>query len=87
MADRAGVLREEYPAFWDDETETFIEPVSTNAIEDGNWQLKYGLRTLYTRCQGALARTALASRLNVYSRMVTLKQVLPTVSATSGTRL
>lgn len=58
-AERAEVLREEYPAFWNEETETFTGPLSTNAIEGGNWRLKYGLRTPYARCRGALARTAL----------------------------
>lgn len=58
-AARAAVLREEYPALWDGETETFTEPVSTNAIEGRNWRLKYGLRVPYARCQAALARTAL----------------------------
>jgi hypothetical protein len=33
--------------------------MSTNAIEGGNWRLKYGLRTPYARCQGSFARTAL----------------------------
>jgi hypothetical protein len=59
FAERAAVLREEYPVFWDEEAKTFTGPVSTNAIEGGNWRLKYGLRTPYARCQGALARTAL----------------------------
>lgn len=58
-AERAAVLREEYPAFWDEESETFTGSLSTNAIEGGNWRLKYGLRTPYARCRGALARTAL----------------------------
>jgi hypothetical protein len=57
--ERAAVLRQEYPAFWDEEAETFTGPLSTNAIEGVNWRLKYGLRTPYARCRGALARTAL----------------------------
>jgi len=52
-------LSKEYPAFWDDETEEFTGPVSTNAIEGGNWRLKYGLGTAYARCRGARARTSL----------------------------
>ena len=58
-AERAAVLRQEYPAFWDEEAETFTGALSTNAIEGGNWRLKYGLRTTYARCRGALARAAL----------------------------
>jgi hypothetical protein len=58
-AERVTVLREEYPVFWDEEAETFTGPLSTNAIEGGNWRLKYGLQTPYARCRGALARTAL----------------------------
>ena len=30
-----------------------------NAIEGGNWRLKYGLRTPYARWHGTLARTTL----------------------------
>jgi endogenous inhibitor of DNA gyrase (YacG/DUF329 family) len=45
----ADQFREEYPAFWDEEPETFTDPLSTNAIEGGNWRLKYGLRTPYAR--------------------------------------
>jgi len=41
-AERAAVLREECPAFWDEQSATFTGPVSTNAIEGGNWRLKYG---------------------------------------------
>ena len=48
-AERAAVLREEYPTFWDEESETFTGSLSTNAIEGGNWRLKYGLRTPYAR--------------------------------------
>jgi hypothetical protein len=52
-------LKEDYPAFWDDEAEEFTGPVSTNAIEGGNWRLKYGLGVPYARCRGARARTSL----------------------------
>jgi hypothetical protein len=52
-------LREEYLAFWDEETEEFTGPVSTNVIEGGNWRLKYGLGVPYARCRGARARTSL----------------------------
>ena len=58
-SDHATVLPKEYPAFWDEETEMFTGPLSTNAIEGGNWRLKYRLRIPYARCQGALAHTAL----------------------------
>lgn len=52
-------LSEAYPSFWDAESETFTGPVSTNAIEGGNWRLKYGLQVPYARCQAARARTVL----------------------------
>lgn len=52
-------LRQECPAFWDDEAEEFTGPVSTNAIEGGNCRLKYGLGVPYARCRGARARTSL----------------------------
>lgn len=52
-------LKEAYPSFWDPESESFTGPVSTNAIEGGNWRLKYGLGVPYARCQAARARTAL----------------------------
>lgn len=52
-------LKEEYAAFWDDEAEEFTGPVGTNAIEGGNWWLKYGLGVPYARCRGARARTSL----------------------------
>jgi hypothetical protein len=52
-------LRQDYPSFWDGEAEEFTGPVSTNAIEGGNWRLKYGLSVPYARCRGARARTSL----------------------------
>jgi transposase-like protein len=52
-------LRQDHPGFWDDATEEFTGPVSTNAIEGGNWRLKYGLGVPYARCRGARARTSL----------------------------
>ncbi len=52
-------LREDQQAFWDERKEEFTGPVSTNAIEGGNWRLKYGLGVPYARCQSARARTAL----------------------------
>ena len=33
-------LKQDYPDFWDKEAEEFTGPVSTNAIEGGNWRLK-----------------------------------------------
>lgn len=54
-----GELKQSYPAFWDEEAGEFTGPVSTNAIEGGNWRLKYGLRTPYKRCEAIRARTAL----------------------------
>ena len=58
-SDRAAVLLTEYPAFWDEESETFTGLISTNATEGGNWRLKYGPRTPHVRCHRALARTTL----------------------------
>lgn len=52
-------LKETHPEFWDAEREEFTAPVSTNAIEGGNWRLKYALRTPYYRCQAVRGRTAL----------------------------
>ena len=57
--DLVATLREDHPAFWGDESDEFTGPVSTNAIEGGNWRLKYGLGVPYARCQSARARTAL----------------------------
>jgi len=51
-------LRQEYPAFWDEKAEEFTRPVSTNAIEGGNWRLKYGLGVPYAQCRRARARTS-----------------------------
>ena len=75
--ERAAVLRKEYPALWDEETNSFSGPVSTNAIEGGNWRLKYDLRTPYARCQGALARTAL---LALHDSMYVFRNGCPQVS-------
>ncbi|WP_152424445.1 hypothetical protein [Halococcus salifodinae] len=52
-------LREDYLGFWDEENDEFTGPVSTNAIEGGNWRLKYGLGVPYGRCRSARARTTL----------------------------
>jgi hypothetical protein len=52
-------LREDYPAYWDENEEEFTGPVGTNAIEGGNWRLKYGFSVPYARCHAARARTAL----------------------------
>jgi len=43
--DRTAVLGDKYPAFWDEESEIFTGPVTTNPIEGGNYRLKYELRT------------------------------------------
>ena len=42
-------LRQDQPTFWDEENDDFTGPVSTNAIEGGNWRLKYGLSVPYAR--------------------------------------
>ena len=49
-------LRQNHPEFWDEENDEFTGPVSTNAIEGGNWRLKYGLGVPYARCRGARVR-------------------------------
>jgi hypothetical protein len=36
----------------------FTGPVTTNAIEGGNWRRNYGLRTAYERCGAIRGRTA-----------------------------
>jgi len=43
-------LRQDQPTFWDEENDDFTGPVSTNAIEGGNWRLKYGLRSSEAHC-------------------------------------
>ena len=52
-------FRQDHPAFWDEDNDEFTGPVSTNAIEGGNWRLKYGLGIPYARCRAARARTVL----------------------------
>jgi hypothetical protein len=52
-------LRQDQPTFWDEENDDFTRPVSTNAIEGGNWRLKYGLSVPYARCRSARAHTAI----------------------------
>jgi len=52
-------LKQDYPSFWDAEAEEFTGPVSTNAIEGGNWRLKHDLVVPYARCRGARARISL----------------------------
>jgi hypothetical protein len=54
-------LRAAYPAFWDKEVEMFTGPVSMNAIEGGNWRVKYGLRVGYARCRAPRARASFVS--------------------------
>jgi hypothetical protein len=36
-------LMDDHPSFWNEEDDAFTGPESTNAIEGGNWRLKYGL--------------------------------------------
>jgi hypothetical protein len=54
-------LKDEYPSFWDEKREEFTGPVTTNAIEGGNWRLKdklgvpyrqggYGMRAGIVEC-------------------------------------
>ena len=52
-------FRQDHPTFWDEENDDFTGPVSTNAIEGGNWRLKYGLGVPYAWCRAARARTTL----------------------------
>ena len=52
-------LRQDHPEFWGEGDDEFTGPVSMNAIEGGNWRLKYGLGVPYARCRGARARTTL----------------------------
>lgn len=52
-------LKQEYPSFWDEETEEFVGPVTTNAIEGGNWRLKRSLRVPYQRADTARGRLLL----------------------------
>lgn len=62
-------LKEEYPSFWDEETGEFTEPVTTNAIEGGNWRMKEKLGVPYRRCRSARGRVllgAVSDSLSVY---------------------
>lgn len=54
-------LRAEYPSFWDEESEEFRGPVTTNAIEGGNWRLKRKLRVPYRRTDTARGRVMLSA--------------------------
>jgi len=62
-------LKAEYPSFWDEETGEFTGPVTTNAIEGGNWRMKEKLGVPYRRCRSARGRVllgALSDSLSVY---------------------
>ncbi|WP_459864768.1 hypothetical protein [Halorubrum trueperi] len=54
-------LKDEYPSFWDEEREEFTGPVTTNAIEGGNWRLKRKLRVPYRRADTARGRMLLGA--------------------------
>jgi len=54
-------LKVEYPSFWGDETGEFTGPVTTNAIEGGNWRMKAKLSVPYRRCQSARWRVLLGA--------------------------
>jgi hypothetical protein len=54
-------LKEKYPSFWDEESEEFTGPVTTNAIEGGNWRLKRKLRVPYQRADTARGRVLLSA--------------------------
>jgi hypothetical protein len=63
-------LKDEYPFFWEEETEEFTGPVTTNAIEGGNWRLKEKLSVPYRRCRSARGKVLLSvlnDSLAVYS--------------------
>lgn len=57
--DEVETLKAEYPSFWDDETGEFTGPVTTNAIEAGNWRVKRKLGVPYRRCRSARSRVLL----------------------------
>ncbi len=62
-------LKAEYPSFWDDETGEFTGPVTTNAIEGGNWRMKAKLGVPYRQCRSARGRVllgAVSDSLSVY---------------------
>ncbi|MFB6148415.1 MAG: hypothetical protein ABEJ48_02010 [Halobacteriales archaeon] len=62
-------LKAEYPSFWNEETREFTGPVTTNAIEGGNWRVKEKLGVPYRRCRSARGRVllgALSDSLSVY---------------------
>ena len=63
-------LKDEYPSFWDEKREEFTGPVTTNAIEGGNWRLKDKLSVPYRQADTARGRVLLGvlnDSLSVYS--------------------
>jgi hypothetical protein len=54
-------LKEDYPSFWDEKAEKFIGPVTTNAVESGNWRLKRALRVPYQQAETARGRLLLGA--------------------------
>ena len=62
-------LKSEYPSFCDEETGEFTGPVTTNAIEGGNWRMKEKLGVPYRRCRSARGRVllgGLSDSLSIY---------------------
>ncbi len=54
-----GWLKESYPNLVDSESGEFIGAMTTNAMEGGNWRLKYELRAAYQRDESVEARCLL----------------------------
>lgn len=54
-------LIQKAPSLWDEATDEFTGPVSTNAIEGGNWRLKRRLRVPYEQCQSVRGRALLGA--------------------------
>jgi hypothetical protein len=68
--DEIADLKDEYPFFWNEETEEFTGPVTTNAIEGGNWRLKDKLGVPYRQADTARGQVLLGvlnDSLSVYS--------------------
>lgn len=54
-------LIQKAPSLWDETNDEFTGPVSTNAIEGGNWRLKRRLGVPYERCQSIRGRALLGA--------------------------
>jgi len=73
-------LRESYPSLVNEQTGEFIGAMTTNAMEAGNWRIKYELRADYQRDESIEARCILIA---LRDSMKTFKNGMPKVSFAS----